>query len=391
VRGIGFRRLPRWTLRLRLTLLYGALFLVAGAVLLGITYGLVHNASGQTVVAFQKPGSFFAVVQARVPVGAPVPPLDPAKVEAAFQKVAVDQRTHLFDALLTRSGLALGIMAIASIGLGWLVAGRALRPVRTMTARARGISDRNLHERIALAGPNDELKELADTFDGMLQRLQAAFESQRRFVANASHELRTPITVERTLVEVALADPAPSIDSMRETCERVLASTEQQERLIEALLTLARSQRGLDSREPVDLAAIVGEACGAAQVPDGVRIETELAQAPTSGDRALIERLVANLVDNAVRYNTDGGWVSARTGLRAGRPTLEIENTGPVVKPEQKGELLEPFRRLNGARTHNASGLGLGLSIVDAIASAHGAELHASPRPEGGLAVLVAF
>jgi signal transduction histidine kinase len=324
-------------------------------------------------------------------------------VAAKAQAALSHQRTAELDSLLTKSGIALGIMAFASIGLGWLMAGRALRPVRTMSTRARGISERNLHERLALEGPNDELKELGDTFDELLARLETAFESHRRFVSNASHELRTPITLERTLLEVALADPEASVDSLRDTCRRVLAAGEQQERLIEALLTLARSQRGIASHEQMDLGAIAADVIGGTD-SDGIRLKPHLGQAPTAGDRRLVERLLANLLDNALKYNAHDGWVSVWTGMRYGSPTLEVANTGPVIAQDQIGGLLEPFRRLNGDRStahdHRGDGgpepvgrrgLGLGLSIVDAISTAHGAKLRASPRPEGGLLVEVRF
>jgi signal transduction histidine kinase len=280
-------------------------------------------------------------------------------------------------------------MAILSIGLGWLMAGRALRPVRTMSTRARGISERNLHQRLAIGGPEDELKELADTFDELLARLESAFESQRRFVANASHELRTPITLERTLIEVALADPDTTVDSLRATCQRVLAAGEQQERMIEALLTLARSQRGLESRQPVDLAASAGDAVSAMR-SDGIDLRIELDDARTTGDAALIERLISNLLDNAVRYNETGGWVEVRTEVDDGVPVVRVTNSGTVVPAAQIGTLTEPFRRLNGDRTDQHR-LGLGLSIVAAIAAAHGAALRTSPRAEGGLEVEVRF
>ena len=256
-------------------------------------------------------------------------------------------RTSQLDTLLTRSGLALAIMALASIGLGWLIAGRALRPVRTMSSRARGISERNLHERLALDGPDDELKELGDTFDGLLGRLEAAFESQRRFVANASHELRTPITLERALVEVALSDPNQSVESLRETCRRVLTASEQQERLIEALLTLARSQRGLESRAPVDLREVTAEAVRA--VPsNGIKVETELGDASTMGDPAMVERLVANLMQNAIRYNEPDGWVTAWTGMRDGEPTArghQPRSRGQARTGARAGEAFLPPRR----------------------------------------------
>ena len=445
MRGTGSRRparrwRPRWTIRLRLTLLYGALFLVAGAALLGVTYGLVANGSpsaqGFFVSRTAKPvlGRLPAlppeVISGGVGAGAgPTPQEIPSQkgpsdtvvrlqayagqVTATFKRLSAAQQAQLqrvqdkanvriahvrdeqLSTLLTRSGVALGIMALASIGLGWLMAGRALRPVRTMSLRARGISERNLHERLALEGPDDELKELANTFDGLLGRLELAFESQRRFVANASHELRTPITLERTLVEVALADPHPSIDSLKDTCRRVLVASEQQERLIEALLTLARSQRGLQARSTVDLREVTAEVVRAVPT-DGLRVETELGAACTTGDQAMVERLVANLMENAVRYNEPDGWVTAWTGLRFGLPTVEVTNTGPVVGGAEVDELVKPFYRAGGngnsaGANGNGHGLGLGLSIVHAIAEAHDATLSTEPRPDGGLRVTVAF
>jgi signal transduction histidine kinase len=404
--------LPRWTLRLRLTLLYGALFLVTGAVLLAITCALVaHSVRDRKSVVVQAKSGQKPVVTERKATG-PVfysqSPRDPSalptvspEVPKALRGTAVQlerlaqmqlerDRAAGLDALVTKSAIALGIMAVVSIALGWLMAGRALRPVRTMGLRARGISERNLHERLALDGPNDELKELGHAFDGLLARLESAFESQRRFVANASHELRTPITVERTLVEVALADPDANTESLRATCERVLAASEQQERMIEALLTLARSQRGLDVREDVDLASIAGGVLQGAST-NGVRIESTLAPARTTGDPALVERLVANLVENAVHYNVPTGWVRASTGVRDGRATLTVTNSGPVIPPDRAAALIEPFRRLDGDRNGHSRGVGLGLSIVDAIATAHGAELRATPRDAGGLDVEIRF
>ena len=435
MRGARRRWLPRPTIRLRLTLLYGGLFLAAGAALLAITYGLVAHSTAQAVG-----DKNLLVVKGRPVAAGPLPGLAPPKTlgyatatatggvafqlrqyagqvssaaQTEIQRLDAAQRAQLdqlqrraraqianqrsaqLQALLTRSGVALAIMAFVSIGLGWLMAGRALRPVRTMNARARGISERNLHERLALDGRDDEFKELGDTFDGLLGRLEKAFESQRRFVANASHELRTPITLERTLVEVALADPQASAASLRSTCERVLTATEQQERLINALLILARSQRGLDKREQLDLAVVVGEALGGVE-PNGIRLESELATAPTSGDPALLERLVANLLDNALHYNRPSGWATAWTGIRDGEPTLELTNSGPVIEAREVERLWEPFQRCNGGlpddrRNGGPRGLGLGLSIVDAIADAHGARLTATPLAAGGLRVAVAF
>jgi signal transduction histidine kinase len=447
------RRLPRRTIRLRLTLLYGGLFLVAGAALLAITYGLVAGGGGSSqaqsfVVSRSRPASAnqglpappagfgggptvsgssaagsgrlggTVIYQQKVGSGSVLQFEEYAgKLNATYKKLTAAQERQIqsvttkanaqiaavrgkqLSRLLTESAIALGIMAFASIGLGWLMAGRALRPVRTMSTRARGISERNLHERLSLEGPDDELKELAETFDGLLGRLESAFESQRRFVANASHELRTPITLERALVEVALADPDPSVDSLRDTCQRVLVASEQQERLIEALLTLARSQRGLESRGPVDLRAVTQEVVRAVPT-NGLRVDAELGDACATGDPAMVERLVANLVENAVRYNRPDGWVSAWTGVREGRPTVEVANAGPLVDDAELNELLKPFVRAvsngnghgnGGGRLRDGHGLGLGLSIVQAICDAHGARLSLSAPPEGGLRVSVGF
>jgi signal transduction histidine kinase len=316
-----------------------------------------------------------------------------AKLDAAVNSERANER----ERLLLWSGLALGLMAVVSAVLGWLMAGRALAPVRTMTARARKITEENLHERLALAGSDDELKELADTFDGVLDRLQGAFEAQRRFVANASHELRTPLTLGRTTIEVALADPNADASSLRRACEAVLAAGEQQERLISGLLTLARSNRGLELAEPLDLrdtvdAALEGLESSAAPVARGLRIESDLTPAPLDGDPRLIERLVANLLDNAVRHNVEDGWLSVATSTEDdGRATLTVANGGAPIAPEDVPRLLEPFRRGGVDRTTRADGYGLGLSIVAAIADAHGAGLHATPLPDGGLEVVVSF
>jgi signal transduction histidine kinase len=401
----------RLTLRLRLTLLYGACFLVAGAVLLAITYALV----AQTVPGANQQSIAIRAVAGRAQVGAPgleltatrtlrqaltlpagLPPglvNVVSKLRGEAQVQVTKARSAQLDALLTKSAIALVIMAFVSIALGWLMAGRALAPLRTMSARARRITEHNLHERLALEPRDDELGELARTFDGLLARLQRAFESQRRFVANASHELRTPITLERALVEVALADPHASVDSLRDCCARVLAAGEEQERLIEALLTLARSQGGIEARERVDLGALTGElaaqrrAAGAQQ-----QLRLSLAPAAVAGDRALLERLVANLLDNALAYNLPaGGWVALGTAVEGESPVLRIANSGPVVPAERLDELFEPFRRFEGERITGGRGLGLGLSIVSAIAVAHGATLSASARTEGGLEVVVRF
>jgi signal transduction histidine kinase len=433
--------------RLRLTLLYGALFLLAGAALLGITYGLaagqVVATTGHLHVSGAVPQSTLATVGAanalHVSVSATGPDAvrlggsssgtgtgagaapSPQALQAALRilfgkpskanetfilaQLANDgnaivtaqldtQRGSELQSLLTVSGIALAIMALASVGLGWLMAGRVLRPLRTMTTRAQAISESNLHERLALDGPDDELRELADTFDGLLERLERAFVAQRRFVANASHELRTPLTLERAMVEVALADPAADVASLRAICERVIATGEEQERLIEALLALARSERGIERRERFDLADVVGEALGAlgtgAAEPLPV-VEATLDPAPISGDRRLVKRLVVNLLDNAVRHNVPDGWIRVRTGASGGRATLRIANSGAQVAPEDVDALLEPFRRATPDRGGWQQGHGLGLSIAAAIAESHGARIQLTARDAGGLAVEVAF
>jgi signal transduction histidine kinase len=381
------RHLPRRTVRLRLTLLYGGLFLACGAGLLTITYFLVRHAVA--------PGDVFF----RVPAGPEPPPGPPVRLTVDAQQVAAQaeralaaQREDVLRELLVQSGVALAIMVLLALGLGWWVAGRILRRLRTITVAARDISATNLHRRLALSGPDDELKELGDTFDGLLGRLDASFQAQRQFVANASHELRTPLTRQRAIGQVALDDPDATEESLREAHERVLAAGVQQERLIEALLTLARGHAGIDVRHPFDLAEVVRETAGTR--PAAVPVRTSIQPCPVSGHRALAERLVVNLVDNAVQHNVSEraprsehrrrGWVS----VTCGGGVLTVENTGPVVPADSIDRLFQPFQRLH---TRTSKGLGLGLSIVRAIATAHDATVEATPRPDGGLVVTVTF
>jgi signal transduction histidine kinase len=371
--------MPRRTVRLRLTLLYGLLFLASGAALLAITYGLVASRLSANLVS-QGPGRG---ITGSGPVTAP-----PA-VGSMHAQQAAD--LHL---LLIQSGIALAIMAAAALALGWLTAGRTLQPLRAITAAAHRISERNLHERLALAGPRDELTDLADTIDGLLARLDAAFGSQRRFVANASHELRTPLMLIQTLLQVALADSAITLGSLRAACREVLAACKEQDRLIRALLTLARSQRGLDHREPLDLAEITRHALRTREQEATARrlyVDAVLGPALAAGDPLLAEILVANLLENAIRHNIPGGHIQITTGAHDNRATLTVANTGPHVPADQARRLLEPFQRLDGKRGHHQEGLGLGLSIVAAIADAHDASLSVRPRPSGGLAIDVTF
>jgi signal transduction histidine kinase len=385
--------LPPRTVRLRLTALYGALFTASGAVLLAITYLLVRSTGYLVLVTDDTPGRLKAPsAGSSLGTGDIPPPLQGLAQQLRDQ--AARQHAADLQQLLVQSGLALAIMVVISIALGWLVAGRVLRPLRTMTATVREISARNLHERLAVDGPRDELKDLADTVDGLLGRLETAFDAQRRFVANAAHELRTPITLEHALLEETLTDRNATLTSFRSTLERLLAVSEQQGRLLEALLTLAGSERGLDRRQPLDLWVLTDQVLGTWRPKIdrlGLQVQARTAAAPTSGDPALVERLVANLLDNAVRYNLPGGRVEVATATNAERAVLSIANTGPVVPPEQVDRLFEPFQRL-GDRTFQSDGHhGLGLSIVRAIAAAHEATLTASARPAGGLAVEVSF
>jgi signal transduction histidine kinase len=384
--------LPRRTIRLRLTAVYGGLFLVCGAALLTITYFLVKRQyTGNFFLSSGKAGVIGVVGDASTPASAvPVTGVAPSPDEVIAAARA--QSNAALHQLLIQSGIALAIMAVLSIWLGWLMAGRALRPLRTITNAAREISASNLHRRLALEGPDDELRQLGNTFDGLLERLETTFDAQRRFVSNASHELRTPLTFARALVEVALADPNATVETLRTTCEQVLAAGEQQERLIEALLTLSRGQRGLDHREPVDLAAIVTEALERLD-HDGLTIEATLDRARTSGDTRLIERLVANLLANAVQHNVPDGWIDVDTDTGRDRALITVTNSGPVVPAEEVDRLFQPFQRLGTERTAATDGgrLGLGLSIVQAIATAHSADLTALARPEGGLQIEVGF
>jgi signal transduction histidine kinase len=393
--------LPSVSVRLQLTLLYGGLFLLAGAALLAVNYALVRSrftlpfhvevsAPGAQPPAGPAPGQgaglllFTRVGDGDVIAGAGSP--------AALEAVRGKLQAAALSQLLTQSGIALGLMALVSVGLGWLVAGRVLRPLQAITATARRLEGSNLHERINLEGPEDELKELADTFDQMLARLDTAFETQRRFVANASHELRTPLAIARTEVDVALADPEASPAELRAMAERVREASQRSERLIEGLLVLARSERQLRAREPVDLSEAAADALSVAR-PEaerlGLRVSSVLGGAPVTGDRALLERLVANLVENAVRHNLAGGWMEVDTGLAGGRAVARVANGGRPIPPEQVAGLFEPFRRLGGDRTGADRGAGLGLSIVRSVAAAHGGAASARALDGGGLEVTV--
>jgi len=284
--------------------------------------------------------------------------------------------------------VAIAVIAVLAFAVCWWLTGRLLRPLRRITDTARRLSLSTMHERIALAGTPDELKELADTFDAMLDRLADAVASQRRFIANASHELRTPLAIQRTAIEVGLADPSP--EELARIRAELLRNTQRSEQLIEGLLLLAQGERGLDARAPVDLEAVIAQVI-ADHLPlaESGRITVTAATGPltVAGDEVMLTRLVANLVHNAIRHNHRGGRVTV--DLTPADATLVVRNTGPPVPPERFGELFEPFRRLRPDRTGPPDGAGLGLSIVAAIAHAHGGTVQAAPYPGGGLAVTV--
>ncbi len=394
------RRRP---VRLRLTLVYSGLFLAAGAVLLAVTYGLVAQSLSSTPPSADTgPQASQYLTQAlQLCKERGLDPIAMSKCEQTAEgslngvsKASLeDQRSRTLAHLLDYSLAALAALVFASTWLGWIVAGRVLRPVHAITAAARRASEENLGERIALAGPDDELKELADTFDAMLARLDAAFASQRRFVADASHELRTPLTVMRTAIDVTLAKPGRTPAQLEAMAVEVRHAADRAEALIEALLTLARSDRGTGPREPLDVAALAEDALDAAAPAiraHPVTVQTALAPAPAVGDPVLVERLVTNLIDNAVRHNVSGGWVQVATGTRAGMAFIDVANGGPLIPPELVPSLFEPFRRLSD-RAGSPDGMGLGLSIVRSVALAHRGHATARPRPAGGLEITVSL
>jgi signal transduction histidine kinase len=429
--------MTRGSVRLRLTVLFASLFLASGAGLLGITYGLLSHANNDIIsvrvdsgaplvgsgpavsgpvgagpvgsgsvgagpvgsgsVSSAACGSFIGLPGTADPGGL----ASPADLQAQATQCATQTRAREDDALLLYFGIALGIMVVVAAALGWFVAGRALRPLRRITEAARRISATNLHERLAIEGPDDDLRELADMIDGLFARLDASLHAQRQFVANASHELRTPLARSQTLLEVALRNPDASPRSLRAACERALAAGAEQERLIEALLILARGQRGLARREPADLAAITRDVLagrGEQIAARDLTMEVTLTPGLLGGDAALVERAVANLTDNALRHNVPGGTVWVTAGSDDGRAFLTVANTGEEIPPEAVDRLLLPFQRggAHSPRTRRMSGsddgLGLGLSIVAAIAAAHGADLTVTPRlTGGGLTVRLVF
>jgi signal transduction histidine kinase len=416
-------RLPRRTARLRLTVLYGVAFLVCGAAVLGVVTYLVF---GHAANPSQSNSSPTAAFSGRVPAAAvhrvgandiipvPIPAYDvqqsgrydivDIRVPESQPGLTAAERAQLLSQAHVRisyderevliiSAVALAVIAVAAGVIGWVIAGRVLRPLRTITAAARRISASSLHERLALHGPDDELRELGDTLDGLFARLEASFDAQRRFAANASHELRTPLTRERALLQVTLADPAATTDTWDAVGQELLASNTEQERLIEAMLTLASSEAGTGEREPADLAAITSAALTAAG-PEisrlGLRVHASIQPAALDGDPFLIQQLAGNLIDNAVRHNVPGGDIQVSTTSQAGA-VLSVANSGQVIPATEVDRLFQPFQRRGARPARRDGGHGLGLSIVRAIATAHAATVTARPRPGGGLVIDVTF
>ncbi len=369
------RWLPRRTVRLRLTLLYGALFIASGTALLGITYVLVWQATSPRL------------------------PSAGARQRPAVEAKA-DLEIHLHDALMHRLllswGVALAVTAVLSIALGWLVAGRVLRPLRAMTAATQRISGQNLHQRLAVPGPDDELKHLGDTIDDLLARLEDAFDAQRRFVANASHELRTPLTMMRTALDVATNKPAPPTPEVTALAGKVRLGLDKADRLVESFLTLARAQySGAMRTRTASLDQLTAALVAGHRNVIGdqrLTVEQDLHHTFVHGNQALLTHLIDNLIDNAVRHNQPGGWIRVATVTDADTARLVIENSGPVIDQSLVGELLQPFRRLAPDRTGTRdTGVGLGLAIVAAIVTTHRGCVDLDARPDGGLRVTVSL
>jgi signal transduction histidine kinase len=366
----------RTTLRWRLTLVYGAVALAVGLLLLVLSLVLVERALSASYL----------------PVGNVVAVLPDGEL-LTFGQYQDMLREEAGERVLRQGLLALVLLGALGVAVSYYLAGRVLQPLQDITAAAQRLSAERLDARIDLAGPEDELKQLADTFDDMLARLEAAFEAQRRFVADASHELRTPLAVMRTEVEVALADPDAGVDDLRAAAGVVRDATVRADRLVDSLLLLAQSERRPEpvARELVDLAEVAAQALSAVagEVAEcDLQVATSHAAAVVLGDRGLLERLAGNLVENAVRHNVPGGWLRVDTGTVEGRARIEVSNSGAVIAPQEVAGLFEPFRRHGTARTARR-GAGLGLAIVRAVAEQHGGTARASARPEGGLIVTI--
>ncbi|MDX3240921.1 MULTISPECIES: sensor histidine kinase [unclassified Streptomyces] len=381
----------RPTIRIRLTLLYGGMFLIAGILLLSIIYLLAAQAlhEGGGGQSFQVTGSNLDITSQTCPAVNTAPG---SEINSVLKQCDAVQRQQALDDLLSRSLLALLGLAVIAFAFGYAMAGRVLTPLGRITRTARAVAGSDLSRRIELDGPDDELKELADTLDDMLERLQRAFTAQQRFVGNASHELRTPLAINRTLLEVHLSDPGAPVE-LQQLGKTLLATNERSEQLVEGLLLLARSDNQIVERKPVDLAEVAEQAIDQVHgeaAAKGVVIRGEQKPAVVQGNGVLLERIALNLVQNAVRYNVpEGGWVEVTTEVQHGQAVLVVSNTGPVVPAYEIDNLFEPFRRLRTERTGSDKGVGLGLSIVRSVARAHGGHIAAQPREGGGLVMRV--
>jgi signal transduction histidine kinase len=389
---------PRLTVRARLTLLYTGLFAGCGAIIVAVSYilmarlptlGLDPQSSRPIDGRVRNPDvstSILAQCQAQQNPNNPDKPALAQCISYLEQQGAQHQQTLTLSHLLQYSLITLAVVLALAAFLGWIFAGRVLRPVQQIATAARAASEHNLSERVALRGPRDELRELAQTFDDMLGRLQAAFEGQQRFIANASHELRTPLAVMRATIDVVLGNPDSTPDDLRGMAADMRTAVDHAEHLIGALLLLARNERGLTVREEVDLATAAEDVLDTANLGDR-RLHATLETAVISGDPVLAERLIANLVDNAARYNVPGGdiWISTRSAEGGGQ--LTVANTGPVISTPDADRIFQPFERLSDRTSHD--GFGLGLAIVASIAAVHGGTATALPRKDGGLSVTV--
>jgi signal transduction histidine kinase len=389
-------RLPGHTIRVRLTALYGIMFVLSGALLLAIASGVAVGRSSVQAASPNQPGpggtqpsSALAQAESRI-----------HNLQNQLSRLQADQTNQasqqsISHVLVPASLIALAIMTVVSLLLGWVVAGRALRPVREMTAAAQRISEENLDERLAVPGPKDELKELGDTIDGLLERLEAAFKAQRRFVANASHELRTPLTTMRASLDVALAKPEPAPPQTVALAGRLRTELDKIDQLLDAFLFLARAQhRSLPGQAVLPLDYVAATAISERAGPISARgLTVQAASDPggawVQGSQALIARMVENVIDNAVRHNAEGGWIQVRSGTASGQALLVVENGGPLLAQDQVRDLSQPFRRIGADRIGSDRGSGLGLSIVAAIAEAHGGSVSLTARPEGGLRVSI--
>ncbi|GAA4375861.1 ATP-binding protein [Actinomadura sp. NPDC048032] len=381
--------MKRLSVRTRLTLVYGSLFLVTSAALVAVTYLLTVRTMDARFTSRQNVDATTVTRLRALAVNGDVTQL--VKLKADADRELARQKHEVLAQLLQSSLVTMLVLGVLGVVIGYVVAGRMLRPLHTVTATARRLSESNLHERIALDGPQDEIKDLADTFDRMLDRLNRAFDAQRRFVANASHELRTPLTINRTVLEVALASRR-SPPETRALADVLLGNTARHERLIEGLLLLAKSEREPDARVGTPLPDVVRSALdqldGRAEEA-GVDVEARLGPAAVAGDPVLLERCAVNLVENAVKYNVRDGRVWVRTGVRDGEAFLRVVNTGRPVPSYEVATIFEPFRRLRADRTGSRDGAGLGLSIVRAVVTAHGGSIDTVPRPDGGLSITV--